>query len=62
MMPYKIFAETAPGQTRVGFFDGTGIIQNVWVCQDGQPNLIGAVHQARIEQVLPIKTEREDGW
>ena len=51
MMPYKIFAETAPGQTRVGFFDGTGTIQHVWICRDDQPDLIGAVHQARIEQV-----------
>ena len=52
MMPYKIFVETAPGQTRVGFFDRAGVIQHVWLCRDDQPDLIGAVHQARIEQVF----------
>jgi Ribonuclease G/E len=52
MMPYQIFAETAPGQTRVGFFDRAGVIQHVWLCRDDQPDLIGAVHQARIEQVF----------
>ena len=52
MMMYKIFAETAPGQTRIGFFDWKGIIQDVWLCRDDQPDLIGAVHQARIEQVF----------
>ena len=52
MMPYKIFAETAPGQTRVGFFDRAGVIQHVWLCRDDQPDLIGTVHQARIEQVF----------
>ena len=52
MTSYKIFAEIAPGQTRVGFFDMAGIIQHVWVCRDDQPDLIGAVHQARVEQVF----------
>ena len=52
VMPYKIFVETAPGQTRVGFFDGAGLIQDVWLLRDDQPDLIGAVHQARIEQVF----------
>ena len=52
MMTYKIFAEIAPGQTRVGFFDRAGMIQHVWLCRDDQPDLIGAVHQARIEQVF----------
>ena len=52
MMTYKIFAEIAPGQTRVGFFDRTGTIQHLWLCRDDQPDLIGAVHQARIEQVF----------
>ena len=52
MTSYKIFAEIAPGQTRVGFFDMAGIIQHVWLCRDDQPDLIGAVHQARIEQVF----------
>jgi len=52
MMPYQIFAETAPGRTRVGFFDRAGVIQHVWLCRDDQPDLIGAVHQARIEQVF----------
>ena len=52
MMPYQIFAENAPGQTRVGFFDRAGVIQHVWLCRDDQPDLIGAVHQARIEQVF----------
>ena len=52
MTPYKIFAETAPGQTRVGFFDRGGMIQHIWLCRDDQPDLIGTVHQARIEQVF----------
>ncbi len=52
MMPYKIFAEIAPGQTRVGFFDRAGTIQHVWLCRDDQPDLIGTVHQARIERVF----------
>ena len=52
MMPYKIFAETAPGQTRIGFFGRAGVIQHVWLCRDDQPDLIGTVHQARIEQVF----------
>ena len=52
MMPYNIFAEIAPGQTRVGFFDMEGVVQHVWLCRDDQPDLIGAVHQARIEQVF----------
>ena len=52
MMPYEIFAEKAPGQTRVGFFDALGMIQQVWLCRDDQPDLTGAVHQARIEQVF----------
>ena len=28
------------------------MIQDVWLCRDDQPDLIGAVHQARIEQVF----------
>ena len=52
MTPYNIFAEIAPGQARVGFFDSKGIVQHVWLCRDDQPDLIGAVHQARIEQVF----------
>ncbi len=52
MMPYKIFVETAPGQTRIGFFDRAGLIQDVWLCRDDKPDLIGAVHQARIERVF----------
>lgn len=52
MNSYTIFAEIAPGQTRVGFFDSTGIIQEVWLCRDDQPDLTGSVHQARIEQVF----------
>ena len=51
-MRYKIFAETAPGQTRIGFFDRAGIIQHLWLCRDDQPDLIGTVHQVRIEQVF----------
>ena len=52
MTPYNIFAETAPGQTRIGFFDTAGMIQHVWICRDDQLDLIGEVHQARIEQVF----------
>ena len=52
MTSYKIFAETAPGQTRIGFFDEAGIVQHVWLCRDDQPDLIGSVHQARIEQLF----------
>ena len=52
MTSYKIFAETAPGQTRIGFFDAAGLVQHVWLCRDDQPDLIGSVHQARIEQLF----------
>ena len=52
MTLYNIFAETAPGQTRIGFFDMAGMIQHVWLCRDDQLDLIGEVHQARIEQVF----------
>ena len=52
MTSYKIFAETAPGQTRIGFFDAVGIVQHVWLCRDDQPDLIGSVHRARIEQLF----------
>ena len=53
MNQFKIFAETAPGQTRVGVFDSAGVIQYLWLCRDDQPDLIGSVHQTRIEQVFP---------
>ena len=52
MNRYDIFAEIAPGQTRIGFFDAAGIIQDVWLCRDDQPDLTGSVHQARVEQVF----------
>ena len=52
MTPCKIFAEVAPGQTRIGFFDAEGIVQHVWLCRDDQRDLIGSVHQARVEQVF----------
>ena len=52
MNRYDIFAEIAPGQTRIGFFDVAGIIQDVWLCRDDQPDLTGSVHQARVEQVF----------
>lgn len=51
-MSYNIFAETAPGQTRIGFFDMVGMVQHVWLCRDDQLDLIGEVHQARVEQVF----------
>ncbi len=60
MMPFKIFFETSPGQTRVGFFDGKGVIQDVWLCRDDQPDLIGSVHQARIEKVF-VNQNRAQG-
>ena len=52
MNQFQIFVETAPGQTRVGVFDSAGVIQHLWLCRDDQPDLIGSVHQARIEQVF----------
>ena len=48
----NIFAEIAPGQTRIGFFDAAEVIQDVWLCRDDQPDLTGSVHQARVEQVF----------
>ena len=62
MNRYDIFAEIAPGQTRIGFFDAAGIIQDVWLCRDDQPDLTGSVHQARVEQVFAGKTGRVGGW
>ena len=52
MTLYNIFAETAPGQTRVGFFDSADMVQEVWLCRNDQPDLMGTVHQARIGQVF----------
>ena len=60
MTSYKIFAETAPGQTRIGFFDAAGLVQHVWLCRDDQPDLIGSVHQARIEQLF-VNQKRAQG-
>jgi len=52
MMTYKILVETAPGQTRLAFCDAAGDIQDLWHYRHDQPDLIGSVHLARIEQVF----------
>jgi len=52
MTVFHIFAETAPGQTRLGFFDEAGRITDLWLCRDDEPDLTGTVHHARIEQIF----------
>ena len=49
----KLFHEIAPGQTRVGFFAEDDRLLDVWFDPLHRPNLIGSVHNIRIERVFP---------
>ena len=49
----KLFHEIAPGQTRLGFFGKDDRLLDVWFDPLHRPNLIGSVHNARIERVFP---------
>jgi hypothetical protein len=48
----KLFLEVAPGQTRLGFFDKDDRLLDVWFDSLHRPNLIGSVHNIRIERVF----------
>jgi len=48
----KLFHEIAPGQTRVGFFGEDDRLLDVWFDPLHRPNLIGSVHNIRIERVF----------
>ncbi len=49
----KLFHEIAPGQTRLGFFGEDERLLDVWFDSLHRPNLIGSVHNIRIERVFP---------
>ena len=49
----KLFHEVAPGQTRLGFFDKDDRLLDVWFDPLHRPNLIGSVHNIRIERIFP---------
>jgi len=49
----KLFHEIAPGQTRLGFFGKDDRLLDVWFDPLHRPNLIGSVHNIRIERVFP---------
>ncbi len=49
----KLFHEIAPGQTRLGFFGEDNRLLDVWFDSLHRPNLIGSVHNIRIERVFP---------
>ena len=48
----KLFHEIAPGQTRLGFFGKDDRLLDVWFDPIHRPNLIGSVHNVRIERVF----------
>ena len=48
----RLFYETAPGQTRLGFLGPDDQLLEIWFDALHQPNLIGSVHQARIDRVF----------
>jgi Ribonuclease G/E len=49
----KLFHEIAPGQTKLGFFGKDNRLLDVWFDPLHHPNLIGSVHNIRIERVFP---------
>jgi hypothetical protein len=49
----KLFHEIAPGQTRLGFFGKDDRLLDVWFDPLHRANLIGSVHNIRIERVFP---------
>ena len=49
----KLFHEIAPGQTRLGFFGKDDRLLDVWFDPLHRANLIGTVHNIRIERVFP---------
>ena len=52
MVVTKLFYETAPGQSRLGFLDANDQLLSIWFDALHQPNLIGMVQQVRITQVF----------
>jgi hypothetical protein len=61
----KLFHEIAPGQTRLGFFGKDDRLLDVWFDPRHRPNLIGSVHNIRIDRVFPTQSRAagrlEDG-
>lgn len=50
--PTKLFYETAPGQNRLAFFGPSNLLMEVWFDALHRPNLMGTVHQVRINRVF----------
>ncbi len=48
----KLYLETAPGQTRLGFFGSDDRLLDVWFDAWHRPNLMETVHNVRIERVF----------
>ncbi len=48
----KLFHEKAPGQDRLGFFGPDDKLLEIWFDSLHRPNLMGSVHQARIDRVF----------
>ena len=61
----KLFYETAPGQNRLGFFGADDQVLEIWFNALHRPNLMGTVHQARIDRVFSAQNRAiaklEDG-
>lgn len=49
----RLFYETAPGQTRLGFLGPDDQLLEIWFDALHRPNLMGSVHRARIDRVFP---------
>jgi hypothetical protein len=48
----RLFNEKAPGQTRLGFLGPDDQLVEIWFDTLHRPNLMGSVHQARIDRVF----------
>jgi hypothetical protein len=49
----RLFHEKAPGQDRLGFLGPDDQLLEIWFDALHRPNLMGSVHQARIDRVFP---------
>ena len=52
----KLFHEKAPGQERLVFLGPNDELLEIWFNALHRPNLMGSVHQARINRVFHRKT------
>ena len=48
----RLFHEKAPGQDRLGFLGPDDQLLEIWFDALHRPNLMGGVHQARIDRVF----------